>query len=173
MGWRSRQVVVVEKKRGCGCTTVLLLGFIGFVALGLISSGRRRDGGPAPSSAPSASASRSAARPSARIEETPRNRPFTRGSVMHLGAPGMRTVWVATSDAAWTEMLDAQNQAKQGGEGNLLPLAKLIESGRVLQLEAGTRARVVDVSATAYKVLVLDGPAFSREGWIQRELTSP
>ena len=74
---------------------------------------------------------------------------------------------LAIDDAAWDEMLDAEN-AKDG-----VWLAELQDSERVYIVAAGTAARVRDTSVFAYKVRLMGGRFPGVVGWVKKEAVHP
>jgi hypothetical protein len=81
-------------------------------------------------------------------------------------------VWLALDENSWDALLDAQNQAGQGGPGAGAALFRLAEAGKVKIYPIGTRVRVVKSGLASRLVEVLDGPDRGDRGWVQFELVS-
>lgn len=150
-----------EKKRGClsGCgSAVVLLGIIfGCVIVGVmvIGSKARRD---VQNHVPSSSAPARA--PAAQAVHT--------GDAVVIHLPGADYgPWLATSEDAWNEMIDAQNSKS----GELM--GRLMEQGRVIRVPNGTPGVVVKTSFLSLLVRLTEGDARGQEGWIQREFVKP
>lgn len=71
--------------------------------------------------------------------------------------------WFATTDAAWTEMLDAQN-ARSGPL-----LGRLVTQGKAFREPAGSTVLVVRTSVGTAYCRVVKGANEGAEGWTQRE----
>jgi hypothetical protein len=74
----------------------------------------------------------------------------------------LRSVWLARTDPAWDEMIDARRT------GDNWKLDRLLASDLVFATESSTRAIVVGVSYSAYRVRLLDGPREGDVGWVGR-----
>jgi hypothetical protein len=89
------------------------------------------------------------------------------GDLAVLDLPGGRGPYLATTDAAYDEMLDAENRKDTRYMGELLG------SGKVHHLPNGVQVRVLEASTFSRKVRVLDGPLVGLEGWVQEEFVRP
>jgi hypothetical protein len=86
-----------------------------------------------------------------------------------LELPGGQGVWLATSDADWNDLIDAENAAAEGGPGAGAAIARMGESGRARKYPNGTRVRVLKASPLSLFVEVVDGVDRGRTGWVQAE----
>jgi hypothetical protein len=89
------------------------------------------------------------------------------GDQIVVQAAGDVPVFLATSDAAWYEMLDATS-AKSAEL-----VARLILQGKVIAPKGGTAGVVVKTGVLSTFVLIKEGPYAGREGWIPSEFVKP
>lgn len=85
------------------------------------------------------------------------------GAHVILYRDGVERVFLATTDAAWDELLDAENAQ------SVELLARLSEQGKLLMPKCGTKATVIKAGFSSVRVLITTGEWASGEGWIQRE----
>jgi hypothetical protein len=90
-----------------------------------------------------------------------------------LELPGGQGVWLATSDADWNDLLDAENAAAEGGPGAGAAIRLMGESGRARKYPNGTRVRILKASPLSRFVEVIDGDDRGRTGWVQAEFVRP
>ncbi len=76
-------------------------------------------------------------------------------------------VFLATSDSAWYEMLDAvsANSAEL--------VARLIRQGKVIAPKGGTMCVIVKVGLLSKLVRIKEGPLAGQEGWVDSEFVKP
>lgn len=46
---------------------------------------------------------------------------------------------------------------------------RLIDSGRVLVIQSGTKAKIIEMNFTSYRVRIMSGPYTGRDGWVVKE----
>jgi hypothetical protein len=80
---------------------------------------------------------------------------------------GYKRVFLATSDAAWYEMLDAQNA------NSVELMARLIDQGKVFSPKGGTVGVIVKNGVLSKLIRIKEGPFAGQEGWIPTELVKP
>lgn len=157
------RVVYVEKKKGCfsGCLgTIAGLFLICIILMAFASILTRKPDGQGTAVSPTASPAPARTAPS---------RP-----VLHVGDRVVINLpnadygpWLATSEDAWNEMLDAEN-AK-----SMELMNRLTEQGRVIRVQNGTPGVIVKTAFMSTLVRLTDGPFEGQEGWLQREFMAP
>ena len=145
------------RRRKGGCCGVIasagMLLFLGLVAVVAIS--------PKPSRPPAASAPTSATPAPA-----PAPASVMPGDSVQLVLPGGSGVFLARTDEAWNEMLDAENANSRELMG------RLFSQQKVFRVPNGTPAIVVKTSVFSVFVQTT-GEAFGgQEGWVQREFVT-
>ncbi len=94
--------------------------------------------------------------------------PFlTVGDQAIVQGEGHTRVFLATSDSAWYEMLDAESTKSAE------LMARLIQQGKVIAPKGGTRCLIVKIGLLSKLVRIKEGPYAGQEGWIQSELVKP
>jgi hypothetical protein len=141
------------RQYGCcgGIILIALIGFVGLMILGTLSPHPPRPPaptGPPPPPAPS--------RPVAHV-----------GDRAVLDRPGGIIVTLAVDDAAWDEMLDAQNADSRE------LMDRLVQQGRVIREANGNTVLVVKQGIFSVFVQVVDGIHNGAEGWVQSEFVRP
>lgn len=130
---------------GCGCVVIVAL--LGGIYVLFSGAGRDRD--PATG----------AASPATSVPV------FELGGTVVVG-PG-HGAWFATTDDAYTEMIDAQN-AKSGPL-----LGRLVETGKAFREPDGAKLLVVRRSFGSLFCRVIEGANVGSEGWVQKEMVQP
>ena len=145
------------KRKPMGCVGRFVVACLLLLLLGLIGSALNGPG-PGPGPAPRAPAQDSTPAPAPAASHSPGV-----GDLAVLHIPGNSYLYLAASDAAWNEMLDAENKRDAGWMG------ELVAAGKVLKVTNGTAARVLKLSFASRMVRIAEGPNAGSEGWIQLE----
>ncbi len=89
------------------------------------------------------------------------------GDQVVLQDQGNSRVFLATSNWAWDEMIDAENAKSQD------LMARLIRQGKVIAPKSGTVCVIVKNGFLSKLVLIKEGAYADQEGWVQMEFVKP
>ena len=65
--------------------------------------------------------------------------------------------------------LDFDELTKLAMANDMVGLQQLINSGRVLVVSSGTKAKIIETGFTAYRIRIMSGTHAGRDGWVVRE----
>lgn len=138
--------------KSVGCCGLIVAGFFALCLFSFILSVNKQPGSPSPVA------------PSPSPPSPPRPKI---GDRVVLALPGGKVLWLAADDDSFDEMLDAENAQ------SIDLMARLMEQGRVAQVNNGTPALVVKTATFSTFVRVEGGLYKGFEGWTQFENVHP
>lgn len=89
------------------------------------------------------------------------------GDHVILEVPKANRIFLATTDDAWDELIDAENAASQE------LIVRLINQGKAFSLPNNSKATVIKTAFASMFVRISEGELSGNEGWIQREFVKP